>query len=68
MKKIKRIDFIKRLGLFASLAMATPVALFIRNEETQSSETESKQFEIPQYAESHLPRVADNQYFLDRQL
>ena len=67
MKKIKRIEFIKRLGLFASLAMAAPVALFIRNEETPSPETKTKQFKIPKYTQSHLPRVADNQYFIDRQ-
>ena len=67
MKKIKRVEFIKRLGLFASLAMAAPVALFIRNEETPSPETKTKQFKIPKYTQSHLPRVADNQYFIDRQ-
>ncbi|MDG1839343.1 MAG: peptidoglycan DD-metalloendopeptidase family protein [Dehalococcoidia bacterium] len=66
MKKIKRIEFIKRLGLFASLAMAAPVALFIRNEETPSPETKTNQFKIPKYTQSHLPRVADNQYFIDR--
>jgi len=67
MKKIKRIEFIKRLGLFASLAMAAPVALFIRNEETPSPETKTKQVKIPKYTHSHLPRVANNQYFIDRQ-
>ena len=65
MKKINRIDFIKRLGLLASLAVATPVALFIKNEETLSSETKSEKLELPQYNSNHLPRIADDQYFVD---
>ena len=68
MKKIKRVDFIKRLGLLVSLAVATPIALFIKNEETLSSETKSNELELPQYTGSHLPRIADNKYFMDQEI
>jgi len=68
MKKIKRVDFIKRLGLLVSLAVATPVALFIKNEETLSSKTKSKELELPQYTGGHLPRIADNKYFMDQEI